>query len=148
MQTRSLDGVDCSCTVCSIGRLNGNQYQAYLKDKVSPPGRPKVGPEPSNVKRCDLCYSEIGRGKPHNCGEKERHDNLIQMVKNNGSDKVSKQVTSNLLKNICSDKNVSTKGGTVSLATEGTPLQERNEEKCTVNLGKMIRTWMKIAVWT
>ena len=125
IMTRSQDETECTCTICSIGKMNGLKYKTYLKTNVITPGRSRNNElsVPVTVKLCDFCYSEIGKGKPHNCNVTEKHDNLVQLVTNNNSEKICEQVTSKLLKNIYDVNGTSTRGGSVKLATKGTPLQ-------------------------
>ena len=125
IETRSQDGADCMCTVCTVGRLNGLSYTAYAKTMVEPVGRPSQNEVKlvETVKLCDYCFSEIGKGKPHTCNKSTKQDNLLQLVRSN-SNKAKEQVASSLLKEIYETKNISTSGGiTTKIATKGTPLQ-------------------------
>ena len=70
----------CECTVCLIGKSTPFNFKENLPRNV-PQGRPcpnKTIPTP--IKMCSVCLSPIGRGKPHECCNSNRLENLKSIV--------------------------------------------------------------------
>ena len=66
--------------------------------------------------RCAKCHAVVGKGRTHKCSKVNMHDNLHKLVQQK-SLKSKEKIGSKVLKNIFSEKTVSTRGGTVSLST-------------------------------
>ena len=122
----------CQCSVCEVGQTAGLAYITYKKSATNPVGRPRVNPvppDPKPVKVCDLCLGEWGPGKGHKCTRAAKIENVGCAVKRTLSDKSRERFISGGLKEIFEEKGVTTRGGTVSLATGGRPI--------TTTLGKV-----------
>lgn len=63
----------------------------------------------------------VAKGVPHHCSKVQKQENLANLVKSTSAKSKSK-VTSNVLKEICTEAGVSHTGGTVNLSTGGSPL--------------------------
>ena len=87
-------------------------------------GLPKLLPS-LNPRRClpvcNKCYSIVSKGVSHICKKTQKQSNLAEMVKSSSLRSKSK-VTSEVLKNICSDLRVTLKGGEIKLSTGGKSL--------------------------
>ena len=92
--------VDCLCSICDIGRMNGLEYKKYLQTKPVP-GRPCNVEKPVAEKLvlCNLCLTQIGKGLPHDCHNTSLKENIHDIVQNCPT-KLQEQIASNLLKNI------------------------------------------------
>lgn len=127
METRSSENetsVQCGCSVCSVGRFQGGQYNHHRVNVSEPPGRPRLTGESVSapVQVCSLCHGQFGRGIKHQCGRASKRDNLEDLLRNT-SEKSKERVISSQLKEVFVAKGATTKGGTVTLATGGTPVQ-------------------------
>ena len=68
---------DCYCYVCTVGRhspVGMKQKETVLKQTYENSQAPRL------VKICTFCLGEIGRGKPHQCTQTQRRQNLIHML--------------------------------------------------------------------
>ena len=124
--TRSSGSTDtqCTCRICEVARMKNSDQQKHTAEQSNPMGYPKtklVSPPARTIPVCSKCFSMIGKGVPHNCTKVQRQENLSTYVKST-STKSKGKVTSNILKDICSETGVSKSGGVVSLATGGAPL--------------------------
>lgn len=126
MQTRSSDletsDQQCVCSVCLVGRMHGGEYNHHKVIVSEPPGRPRLAEESVPVQVCSLCHSQVGRGIQHQCDRVSKRNNLEELLRNT-SDKSKERVLSSQLKEVFEVQGASTKGGTVTLATGGTPVQ-------------------------
>jgi hypothetical protein len=66
---------------------------------------------------CDRCLSTIGRGLPHVCTKKSRHENIAKRL----TQRDKEQVASGVVKDLLGDKRRSP-AASVSLTTGGRPL--------------------------
>ena len=90
--TRLSEGGDCICFVCQIARTNS------LKTAVKDPEDSLQTKSSASVSTlCDICLSEIGRGKRHLCNDTQRRNNLIELLEKS-KQKTSEQVVSSTLK--------------------------------------------------
>ena len=64
----------CDCTVCLIA--TSNPFSPLCPSTVPPTSTTSHRKTPSPIKICPACLSHIGRGKPHNCSNSNRLDNL------------------------------------------------------------------------
>ena len=120
--TRSTPNQNCLCKVCKIARKSLD-YQQFASNHVNPIGMPPTNPSPKSpppkvVPICTKCFSEVGKGKTHQCLKSTKRGNLSRIVRDT-SKKSKSQITANSLKNIASDEGISTRGGTVHLKTAG-----------------------------
>lgn len=63
-------------------------------------GRPPLSNEakkPRTVNMCNLCFTELGRGKPHKCTKIQKHENMLNILKDNAAD-VGDSVVSSYVK--------------------------------------------------
>ena len=111
----------CFCSVCSVGRLNGGDYNHHKVTVSDPPGRPSLNEKPISLQVCSFCNSQWGSGIKHQCNRTAKRSNLEELIRNS-SNKSRERVLSSQLKEIFEVKGVSTKGGTVSHSTVGTPI--------------------------
>ena len=111
----------CFCSVCSVGRQNGGDYNHHKVTVSDPPGRPSLNEKPISLQVCSFCNSQWGSGIKHQCNRTAKRSNLEELIRNS-SNKSRERVLSSQLKEIFEVKGVSTKGGTVSLSTGGTPI--------------------------
>ena len=115
----------CKCNVCDIARTSGTKKHPLVEALEKKVDKNKQSP-PAVLKQCQVCLSYLGKGWKHKCDKSTKRNNLEGIVK--ASSKKSKtRIVSTGLKQVFSDAEVSTKGGTLELATKGRPL--------TVNLG-------------
>ena len=111
--TRSSGSTDtkCTCRICEVARMKNNDHQRHTAEQSNPMGYPKrklVSPPTRTI--------------------------LATYVKST-STKSKGKVTSNILKDICSETGVSKSGEVVSLATGGAPLPvqvEKSKQKAKV----------------
>ena len=129
--TRSSLGSRCNCHICSLARQNLT-YKKYVVEHSNPVGNPSKPPKPPSPKAvtlCSKCFTEIGRGIPHNCVKvsikknkkikkhfykAQRVSNLSSIVRKTSVKSRSKVATSTL-KTIAESQGVSTRGGVVQL---------------------------------
>ena len=118
-QTRS--NPVCTCEICRIANArfeNLGKEHAFLKKKKGMPSHSdwmkKDSPAPLNVQVCSWCFSEIGRGKPHNCTRTTRRENLLAKV----SPIVSAQLSTHTIKQKVEETGCST----IKLNTFGAPM--------------------------
>ena len=120
--TRSKSDPKCSCPICVIGRLNGQDYKQYAQAHSDERGRKKTStatPPTQTLPLCPKCLSLIGRGVEHTCSKAQRRENLANFVRTS-SGYTKDKVTSEGLKSLCEDKGVNPRsGGTLSLKTGG-----------------------------
>ena len=108
---------NCDCTVCGIARLNGADYKKFSLNHSNPTGNPPTqlpAPPPSPVIFCNICLSEYGRGKPHQCNKTTKRENMANLVKSCSFGSKS-AVTISSLKDIAEDQGATTRGGKVYL---------------------------------
>ena len=99
-------------------------YRSHVKEISNPLGTPKIvaiSPPGRCLPVCSKCFSIVSKGVSHVCEKNQKQANLVEMVKSS-SIKSKSKVTSEVLKNICSDLGVTLKGGEVKLSTGGKPL--------------------------
>lgn len=99
-QTRSSSS--CECLICKIGKLKLNAAHPLQKPGPSPIQLTHSIPGPSGAtsqtktseKRCSKCLSVIGRGLPHNCTPRIRHQNLKELVRDDpiGAEQIASSV--------------------------------------------------------
>ena len=118
--TRNQTGAPCQCTVCVLARTKFPYQTKELLSKFVFP-KSKVPPPPSVLKQCVKCYSYLGKGLSHNCTKTTKRVNQAKIVKNS-SRKTKEKVTSSIVKHIFEERGIEQRGGTVTLATGGTPL--------------------------
>ena len=85
VHTRLSELIECECSVCFTGRLNGRDYIDY-KELVSKPfGRPPVSScgntEQSPLVICGHCLSGYKRGISHYCSKITLQDNAVNLGK-------------------------------------------------------------------
>ena len=103
--------------------LDYKSHAASHSHKVGHPALP--GSSPAKVLQlCSKCFSKIGARKTHICQKTIRRENLSNIVKN-VSCRSRATVTSNTLKSIAAEEDISTKGGTLNLTTRSKPLPVR-----------------------
>ena len=77
--TRNTD--KCECLVCDTARasttLNFALSKSVMQKRKPGPIPSKSVDTPSPISMCSHCFSELARGKPHNCTQTQRHDNLL-----------------------------------------------------------------------
>ena len=125
METRSRLIVECVCSVCTVGRMNGGKYNHHKVTVSEPIGRPSavdMTGVSTSIKICTFCKAQLGPGLPHRCNRQERNSNLEELVKQS-SEKGREIVISSQLKEVYEAQGVSTKGGTVTISTRGAPIQ-------------------------
>ena len=121
----------CACSLCSVGRLFGASYLVYHSKESPPVGRPRENdppPQPEPVLLCNTCFSPWGPGLEHHCTRGTKKDNVTQVVRTLSAGS-KERVVSAELKGIFGNKGVTTRGGTIKLATGGKPI--------TTTLGKI-----------
>ena len=94
-------------------------YKHYAAQHSNQVGAPSSKPAASPAKvlpLCSKCFTVIGQGKTHVCNSTQKRGNLSSIVKNT-SKKSRANVASSTLKTIAVECGVSTRGGTVQLAT-------------------------------
>ena len=99
-------------------------YRSHHKEVSNPVGAPKIvaiSPPGRCLPVCDKCYSIVSKGVSHICKKTQKQSNLAEMVKSSSLRSKSK-ITSEVLKNICSDSGVTLKGGEIKLSTGGKSL--------------------------
>ena len=114
----------CKCSVCDIGRLNGQSYITYKETVTEPVGRPSTRgaePEPEPVLLCNVCLSSWGPGQNHVCTKSTKKTNIEELVRSNSSNS-KEQIISSQLKEVFEEKRLSSVGGSVLLKTNGKPL--------------------------
>lgn len=73
----------CNCEICRAAKVViGKNLPGVVPKKVKP-GRPrkKVSDVAKVVRICNVCLSEIKRGKKHGCNSSERTENLSKILK-------------------------------------------------------------------
>ena len=78
------DSTDCKCLVCEIARCTpfNSKENACVTNKCQK-GRPPINadtPMACTLKLCSECYSEIHKGKHHDCSPNTRDNNLKSIV--------------------------------------------------------------------
>ena len=115
----------CSCHICDVGRMNGQEYVQYVNSVTNRPGAPsKKGDAnsiPSQIKVCSQCLSEISAGKEHKCTHTTNQQNLVKLL-SQSSPTTQQKVTTKSLDNLYEMKGVK-KGETVQLTTMGRDIQ-------------------------
>ena len=99
-------------------------YRSHVKEVSNPVGAPKIvaiSPPARCLPVCSKCFSIVSKGVSHVCKKTQKQANLAGMVKS-ASLKSKSKVTSELLKNICSDSGVTLRGGEIKLSTGGKSL--------------------------
>ena len=117
--------LQCCCSVCSVGRLKGGQYLRHKVTVSEPPGRPRLKDSPAKpgpMTICSVCNCPYGLGHKHQCSRTAKREALEELIRNT-SKKSRERVLSSQLKEVFQDQGVSSKGGSVHLATGGTPIQ-------------------------
>ena len=109
--------IPCSCSVCVVGHMDnsGKQYIKYTLQmtKMKDEGA-KIC---SSAVRCEYCLSPIGKGKSHPCTERDRRENINDLI--SGSSNITKErVLSSQLKEWTEEQGVS-RGKEISLSTGG-----------------------------
>ena len=119
---QDIDG-PCSCSVCHVGKLSGGLYNQHVAHVTEPVGRPRSVeslPLPEPVVVCSVCLSSYGPGQRHDCSKQTKRNNLEGLVRT-FSDNSKQRLVSSQLKEIFTNKGISTDGGSVKLATGGCP---------------------------
>ena len=107
------------------------QFKALLFPDLPPvPNHAATSAESDTIKMCKRCFTELARGKRHNCTKSEMRENLAGIVKSR-SKKSKEKVVASSLKSIFNDQGVDQRGGTVSLPTGGPPVQVTLARKLT-----------------
>ena len=100
------------------------EYRSHAKEVTNPLGAPKIvaiSPPGRCLPVCSKCFSIVSKGVSHICKKTRKQANLAEMVKSS-SIKSKSKVTSEVLKDICSDPGVTLRGGEIKLSTGGKPL--------------------------
>ena len=91
----------CDCLVCLIGPTKFSFQSANAKFSTKKcVGRPLSSspqPDPSPIKVCSACLTELSKGKPHNCNKTTRELNIQSMLES-GDCKSGEKITSKILK--------------------------------------------------
>ena len=124
--TRANQDENCTCSLCQVWRLIGQDAIKYNLSIKPLPGRPRESPEPSREIVCTLCLSVLGKGKSHICTRKGKKNNVKDMIRSS-SPRSKKQIVSSQVKEILVEEGVK-RGEETTLMTEGPSL--------TVSIGK------------
>ena len=131
--TRSSAGSPCACTVCTIARMQNQEYVAYVKHQTGVIGRPRSrppSPVPKAIKVCDKCLSEMAPGLAHHCQKITRRENVITLLRNSSINS-EQNILATGLKHIAEDGGVSSRGGTIELKSGSNLLPIKvGSEKC------------------
>ena len=115
--TRQSQDLLCQCSVCCLARASLHQETKALLDRFIE--NQHILPISPTVKRvCMKCSCEIGRGKPHLCTLSTFRQNTIDCILQT-PEKTQGRLTSDLIKNHFEKQGMSTRGGTINLATGG-----------------------------
>ena len=123
-KTRSTAPLPCCCSVCEVGRLKLAAYKEFKERVTEPVGRPYIdlpSAEPEPIKVCSACLTNWGPGQQHNCNKSTKRENIEELVRKN-SPKTKGRIVSSQLKEVFTEQGASTRGGTVVLHTDGSPI--------------------------
>ena len=67
---------ECTCFMCTFYR---DAFRRAAKNENVPRGRPRTA-TPIPIKVCNMCLSEISRGKEHNCQQNQRIHNILDFI--------------------------------------------------------------------
>ena len=99
-------------------------YKKHAEAQSNPAGLPKSNPDTPPAKvlpLCSKCYCVVWKGASHNCTKVQKQANLVGFVKATSS-KTKGKVTSTVLRSICTETGVTLRGGKLTLATGGAPI--------------------------
>ena len=97
MVTRANEDDNCTCSLCHVWMLIGQDPIKYNLSIKPLPGRPRESPEPSREIVCTLCLSVLGKGKSHICTRKGKKNNVKDMIRSS-SPRSKKQIVSSQVK--------------------------------------------------
>ena len=71
LNTKSSITINCPCTICDLARTSGADYNEFKKKHSNSIGKPGStdSPPAKTLAICTKCYSEVGKGKPHDCNK-------------------------------------------------------------------------------
>ena len=116
----------CPCKFCEVWRLNGHEqliYENQSRDKAGRPGPAGDAEVPAkeSILICPKCQSQIGQkaGVAHKCNATSLQENCVDMIMNIEDTKKQEMIVSQLNRTIANRNSVSTKSGTLELASKG-----------------------------
>ena len=141
--TRNSSKMPCDCTVCLLARASFDwevrDIFKELREQSEAEETKPVATTTTNLKQCSKCLTYIGRGRPHTCTKATKRSNLEGVVKS-CSTKSKARVISSGLKSVFAESGVTTRGGTLAIATGGKPV--------TVTLGLNVKGVRAKPRWT
>ena len=116
----------CPCKFCEVWRLNGHEHLIYENQSRDKAGRPGPAgdaevPAKESILICPKCQSQIGQkaGVAHKCNATSLQENCVDMIMNIEDTKKQEMIVSQLNRTIANRNSVSTKSGTLELASKG-----------------------------
>ena len=104
--------------------MHGRDYNQHKNIFPGPVGRPSSNFKemPQRITVCSACLSTMAPRVPHQCSRGSKVENLQNLVRESFC-RSKEKVISSQLKEVFEEKEIPIAGGTVMLATGGTPIQ-------------------------
>ena len=124
--TRAASTQSCVCPVCDIGRLKNFDYKTYWQSHSNPVGRPSESVESPPAKTLALytkCFSEVGKGKSHECVKSSKAENLANLVRSTSHNSKAKVASATIQDIAEKDSGVSKRGALCAFQGEAGSFQ-------------------------